>query len=132
MHLFDPTRRRVNDTPTFTHSRSVLPRLNLFPAEDNTTFVSAMVPALGEGRFVSRQVSRRVDDTKLADIISNYRADPESTLETLFSISLAPVAEPSDSDFARDLAESADDELRAARVSSKPRSLSDHLATVEF
>lgn len=132
MHLFDPSRRRVNDTPTFVHSRSVLPRLNLFPANDGTTIVSAMVPAIGEGRFVARQVSRPVADTQLQSILENYRADPESTLETLFSISLAPVAEPSDRDFARDLAEGADEELRAAKKSALPKSLSDRLAAVDF
>ena len=104
MNFFDPLRRRVNDTPELINFHVAIPRLTLWPRADGTTQISAMIPATGQGSFVSRQVSRNVADTDIAKIVESYRNDPEGTLETLFNISLAPTAlEPGDADFARDL-----------------------------
>lgn len=103
MDLFDPHRSRVNDTPELAGRHFAVPKLTIFPRPEGITQISAMIPHDSGGKFSSRQVRRNVTDSDLPEIMAQYRKDPENTLETLFSISLAPIGEPSDADFARDL-----------------------------
>lgn len=103
MNLFDPNRKRINDIPELLGKRVVVPRLNLFPNQDETITISAMIPNSGSGRYLSRQVTRIIPDEKLSEIINSYRLDPENTLETLFEINLSSINEPSDVEFAKDL-----------------------------
>ena len=115
MNLFDPHRRRINDMPELIGRRIAVPRLTLFPCEDGTTTVGAMIPDDGHGRYSSRQVLKTVADGKIAEIISHYRADPEGTLETLFSVSLAPIPEPSDVELARGIKRGFDSSAKQSR-----------------
>lgn len=105
MELFDPHRPRINDQPELLGRRFAIPRLTLFPCEDNsTTTIGAMIPHSGNSRYAARQVLRTVPDTMIPEILSQYRKDPEQTLETLFGITLAPITEPNDYELARSLA----------------------------
>ena len=126
MNLFDPSRNRVNNSPALTTHRTVVPRLNLFPAESETGVrISAMIPA---GPNIAREVGRTVAVSDLPKIILNYREDPENTLETLFGISLI-MSEPSDAELARG--------IRRGRTEPRPKpdqaqSLSSAIAEIEL
>ena len=129
MQLYDPARRRVNDKPELLGRRFVVPRLSIFPSEDSSLVqISAMIPDDRGGKFNSRQVLRTISSSKLPELLTAYYGDPEATLETLFEITLAPIAEPSDRELAKDLSAS-----RSAPPQRPPRlSLDAAIASIEL
>lgn len=82
--LHHPDRPTLNHRPTYLNGHTVIQPLGILPRSADTIEVSAFLPLLGEGPFVAVRFEREIPEKCLSDLFTNYRRDPEGTLETFF------------------------------------------------
>lgn len=87
MKLHDSSRPRILHRPAFITGWHVIPRLQIWPLENDLIELSMMLP-IEDQRFAGKWYSTTVSSSMLHDIMKYFREDPEEFVLEYFDLAI--------------------------------------------
>jgi hypothetical protein len=87
MNLHDPQRPKISHRPAFTTGWQIIPRLQLWPLENDEVELSLMLPVQDQ-RFAGKWYNITVNQYEVPDLLKEFRNSPEEFVRLYFGLDI--------------------------------------------